>query len=104
MKYVFITAFILSITAAIGGFVVDRLGRADLSHLCGAIALVGVGIVFMSAPIMNATSVGFSWMLGIGFVSRHERPVWYRAALGISFVVGLGMLIGGLYLLIVKLT
>lgn len=71
-------------------------GHADLEFACGLVAMFLIGQFFFWSVIASARHYGYSWIAGVGTVTKHSHPTAYWSMAAIPLLLGAGLTIGAI--------
>lgn len=90
--FVFVGCFV---SAAVGYFA-KAAGHADLEFASGLVAIFLAGQLFFWSIIASARHYGYSWIAGLGMVTKHSHPTAYWSMAAIPLLLGAGLTIGSI--------
>jgi hypothetical protein len=100
LRYVWYFLFVAAIAVTAAGVVAQVIGRHDLLHMLGGLSIALCGSCFMAGVVLNVKDFGRAWVVGLGWITKHSHPFAYWAILGIPGLLGLALLVTGIWVLV----
>lgn len=90
----FLFVFIGCLGSALAASWARAAGRAEVEFAFGLLAILLIGQFFFWSILASARRYGYSWIAGLGMVTKHSHPLAYWSMAAIPLLMGAGLTIG----------
>ena len=100
LRHLWYFTFVATVASAAAGGVAQAVGRRDLIPMFGGLAIAFCGGSFVIAVALSVRDFGVAWVVGLGWITKQSHPFTYWSVIGLPLVLGLVLLVAGVYVLV----